>query len=86
MRLALYASFARMPRPVLHARARIADAGGQCSAGRCHQAVANSTTSRTSERGQYVVTVAEADIDAAAAELRRRGVAVEGPDGHDVEL
>ena len=50
----------------------------------------------------FAFTVSEADIDAAAAELRRRGVAVEGPmvhdwiparsvyfndpDGHDVEL
>ena len=50
----------------------------------------------------FAFTVSEADIDVAAAELRRRGVAVEGPmlhdwiparslyfndpDGHDVEL
>jgi catechol-2,3-dioxygenase len=50
----------------------------------------------------FAFTVAEADIDAAAEELRRRGVAIEGPmvhewipakslyfadpDGHDLEL
>ena len=50
----------------------------------------------------FAFTVAERDIDAAAAELRRRGIAVEGPmvhewipakslyfpdpDGHDLEL
>ncbi len=50
----------------------------------------------------FAFTVAEADIDAAAAELRRRGVAIDGPmvhewipakslyfadpDGHDLEV
>ena len=50
----------------------------------------------------FAFTVSEADVDVAAAELRRRGIAIEGPmvhewipakslyfadpDGHDVEL